>query len=196
MKRFLANAVFVVSFLTYDLIAQPFALPAPEGWGKETIPFPIEFATDIPYVGTEEVRFTPGWGDSKSEEYWSYSFLWWINEDAATDAVSLSNHLKSYYSGLVGRNIIRRKIEQSKIVPTLSHLESTSRGNANYTYEGTVTMLDYMEQKPITLFIKIHQSRCEDAKKKILFIEVSPQGASHHIWEKFESIWKGFQCKP
>ena len=136
--------------LAYNSFGQSFVLPAPDGWGKETISFPIEFAPDIPYVGTEELRFTPGWGNAKTEEYWSYCFLWMINDDAQVDGATLGKHLKSYYDGLVGRNIVSRKIEQSKVVPIISNVEATSGRNANYTYEGTVSMLDYMEQKPIT----------------------------------------------
>ena len=186
----------LITLLAGNSVGQSFVLPAPDGWGKETISFPIDFAPDIPYVGTEELRFTPGWGNAKTEEYWSYCFLWMINDDALVDGASLRKHLKSYYDGLVGRNIVSRKIEQSKVVPIISNVEATSGRNANYTYEGTVSMLDYMEQKPITLQIKIHQARCDETKKKVLFVEVSPQSGPHQVWKEFESIWKGFKCKP
>src|SRR5262249_653024 len=34
--------------------------PLPEGWRSETIPFPLDFARDLPLEGVEELRFAPG----------------------------------------------------------------------------------------------------------------------------------------
>ena len=66
MKQiFIPFITLLITLLANNSVGQSFVLPAPDGWGKETISFPIDFAPDIPYVGTEELRFTPGWGNVK-----------------------------------------------------------------------------------------------------------------------------------
>ena len=53
----------------------PYTLNTPEGWGVEHFLIPIEFAPSIPYKGVEDIRFTPGWGNAKTDECWTYCFL-------------------------------------------------------------------------------------------------------------------------
>jgi hypothetical protein len=47
--------------------APRFAWPAPPGWKSETIPFPLDFAPDIPHRGVEEVRFEPRFFDPAAD---------------------------------------------------------------------------------------------------------------------------------
>ena len=139
------------------------------------------------------LRFAPGWGDGSSEEFWSYCFLWMINGDAKVDETTLNTDLKEYYSGLVGRNIIKRKIDSLKIIPTTVLIKRDLKNK--YAYAGTVSMLDYMNQKPILLNVMVQIKECTDEKKKAVFISVSPQPNTHSIWKKFTDIWQGFKCK-
>jgi hypothetical protein len=53
----------------------PYVFPQPAKWTSEKIAFPISFAPKIDFKGTEDIRFTPGWGNQASEEYWSYTFV-------------------------------------------------------------------------------------------------------------------------
>ena len=39
------------------------------------------FAPSIKYKGVEDIRFTPGWGKAGSEEYWTYAFLWFLDDE-------------------------------------------------------------------------------------------------------------------
>jgi len=68
--------------LNSDIAAsKEFELPLYDGWGKETIPFPLKFAPEIKLEGVEELRFSPGMFSEDSEEYWSYFFVWWLDSD-------------------------------------------------------------------------------------------------------------------
>jgi hypothetical protein len=163
-------------------------LHAPPGWQHEIFSFPIEFAPHIPYQGFEEVHFTPGWGDTASEDLWSYCFVWWINGDSKVNQITLKENLEEYYNGLVSRNIIRRQIDSSKVVPTNADVDLLKPE----VYAATVDMLDYMSQRPVRLNINISVKQCKN--KKAVFFAVSPQQASHHIWSEFASIWKDFRC--
>src|SRR3954454_16520002 len=96
----------------------PYSLSIPKQWNVERFSLPADFAPAMTYKGVEDLRFTPGWGDSTSQEYWSYAYLWWMEGTSPIDAVTLQDNLKALYSGLVNRNIVSRKIPESKQVPT------------------------------------------------------------------------------
>lgn len=173
----------------------PYALTAPKEWDIERFSIPIDFAPQINYKGVEDVRFTPGWGDEKSEEYWSYAYLWWLEGEQKIDASILQQNLKAYYEGLVARNITGRNIPANKIVPTRSLIKKikTEPGDTG-TYSGTISMLDYMSQKPITLNCLVHVKSCAAQNRTPVFIEISPQPFSHSIWTSFKRINDSFNC--
>ena len=94
--------------------ALPFSLPVPDGWQTETIPFPLEFAPQIPYSGLEELRFSPGMFEEGADDFWTYAFVWWVNPDDPTDAQALSGHLETYFRGLATAVAESRSIDASQ----------------------------------------------------------------------------------
>lgn len=186
---------FLLSFTLVYGQAQTFYLPVPANWQVETMSIPIEFAPQIPYTGEEHLRFAPGWGDTKSEELWSYCFLWWINADAKVSKESLERDLQAYYSGLVGRNLVRRKIDSSLVVPTRANFrEENAAGGGSKSFSGTVSMLDYLSLRPVILQLRVTAMPCTKEKKLAIFIAVSPQPSAHRIWQQFKLVLKGFRC--
>jgi hypothetical protein len=171
----------------------PYTLPMPKGWGIERFSFPIEFAPQIPYKGVEDVRFAPGWGDSSSAEHWTYAFLWWLEGKPVVDASTLAAHLTTYYSGLVGRNLISRHIPADKVIPTTAKIKKdrTVAGDTE-TYSGTISMLNYLTQKPQVLNCIVHVKPCDAKQHTAVFFEVSPQASTHPIWKEMEQLWSGF----
>src|SRR4051812_19484084 len=77
-----------------------FRWPVPKGWAEETIPFPLGFAPEVPFHGTEEVRFSPRMFDPKAPGYWTYTFVWWLEGEPDVGAPALKAHLRRYFSGL------------------------------------------------------------------------------------------------
>jgi hypothetical protein len=173
----------------------PYDLVVPNGWGVERFPLPPDFAPQMNYKGIEDLRFAPGWGDSTSVEYWSYSYLWWLDGNPKIDATSLQVNLKAYYSGLVGRNITRRKIPANKVVPTQVTIKKIKAAEGDVeTYSGSIQMLDYMTQQRIVLNTLIHVRHCELQKHTPVFVEISPKPFAHSIWKQFYKIIERFQC--
>ncbi len=80
--------------------AVPFTMPVPDGWRTETIPFPLDFAPELPYQGLEELRFAPGMFEDGSDGFWTYAFVWWLPLDTRLDAETLASDLESYFRGL------------------------------------------------------------------------------------------------
>ena len=157
---------------------------------------PADFAAVMTYKGVEDIRFAPGWGDSTKEDYWSYAFLWWLEANPAIDAASLQKNLQVYYSGLVNRNITGRKIPANKVVPTVAMIKKikTVAGDLQ-TFSGSIRMLDYMTQRPITLNTMIHLKDCKDDKHAAVFVEISPKPYKNIIWQQLERLQTNFSCE-
>jgi hypothetical protein len=174
----------------------PYSLDIPTAWNIERFSIPIEFATEIPYQGVEDIRFTPGWGDSESNEYWTYSFLWYLDGKPETNAEIISKNLQLYYTGLIGRNIEKRKIPADKIfTPKASFKKIKASEGDLKTFQGTIYMLDYMEQKPITLNCVVHLKACEAMENKtFIFYEISPKPLTDDIWQQLNSVNTSFNC--
>jgi hypothetical protein len=106
----------------------PYHLPIPENWAVERFLFPISFAPEISYNGVEDIRFSPGWSNSKSDEYWTYAFLWYLDGSPKTDAQKIEGNLKAYYTGLTESNREGFKVPVEKLVPVLTSFKEINRG--------------------------------------------------------------------
>jgi hypothetical protein len=172
----------------------PYSLNVPKGWNIERFSLPASFAPAMNFKGIEELRFTPGWGDSTSSEYWSYAYLWWLNKEQVVDALNIQNNMQALYTGLVDRNIVSRNIPTDKQIPTKVSIQKTERSTGDsQTFRGQVNMLDYMKQKPITLNLIIHVKRCSPSYTAII-VEVSPKLYSDTMWNKLDVIGETFSC--
>jgi hypothetical protein len=173
----------------------PYNLPTPKGWGVERYAFPIDFAPAISHKGVGDLRFMPGWGNAASEEYWSYAFLWWLKGEPVLNAEILKENLKTYYEGLVGGNITRRKIPAGKVVPVTVTVKAVKpEQDDKETFSGTISMLDYMAQQPITLNVRIHIKNCKLQNRTVVFFEVSPKPFSHKVWSGLKKVNDNFEC--
>jgi hypothetical protein len=173
-----------------------YKLVVPENWTTERFAIPIEFAPSIPYAGIEELRFAPGWGSSTSEDYWTYSYLWYLDGKPEFNASTMEENLEAYYTGLIGRNIERRKIPKEKLFPVKATFEMVTAYDGDLsTFKGSVYMLDYMAQEPITLNCLIHVKECPGKDNTFVYYEVSPREATHPIWNTLNKIWTEFQCE-
>jgi len=172
----------------------PYMLDTLTGWDVERFLIPISFAPAIPYKGVEDIRFTPGWAKKTTNEYWSYAFLWYLDGSPSFDTKIIETNLKAYYTGLIKVNSDSSKIAD-KLFPVTSSisLRSTEKGDLK-TFEGSVTMLDYMSQKPISLNFIIHIKTCEEKEKTFVFHEVSPMPYADDVWKSLHQLWANFKC--
>jgi hypothetical protein len=174
----------------------PYNLLVPAGWNKELFSLPPDFAPQINYKGVEDVRFAPGWGDIKSDEHWTYGFLWWMEDTPKIDAAILQANLIAYYDGLVARNIIPGNILASKIIPTTATIKKIKPAAGDIeTYTGTVNMLDYHTQQPMVLNCFIHVKDSKLKTHTAIFFEVSPKPFTHAVWQKLNEIDQTFEIK-
>jgi hypothetical protein len=170
----------------------PYSLPLPAGWTVERFQVPPAFAPAVAYKGVEDIRFTPGWSDAKSNDYWSYAFLWWLDELPVISAGIVETKLTAYYTGLI---TVANQVPVKEAIPVVCKFKevATKEGDKT-TYTGTVEMLDYMTKKPITLQCMLHVKFCNVANKAALFFELSPKPVGDKVWQSLDELWKGFLC--
>jgi hypothetical protein len=193
-------AILLLTLFSLALYAQdfdsqssetPYDLPAPEGWGTERFPIPIVFAPEIEYSGEEDIRFAPGWAKAKSEEYWSYAFLWYLDGKVKTNPEIVAGNMKTYYEGLIGSN--GAHIPKENLIPVVTTFRKVKKEEGDRgTFTGTVKMTNYMNQEPVTLNCKVHLKSCGD--KTIIFYELSPKLFEHAVWAQLDLLWTGFRC--
>jgi hypothetical protein len=170
-----------------------YSLPLPEKWKSETIPFPIDFAPSIPYQGIEEIRFTPDWGDAKSNEYWSYTFLWFVDGTPQVNAGLLSTYLTAYFDGLYHSN--NKKITDGTGFTKVSLEKMATITGDQETYSGKISTLNFLTQKPIEFFTTIHIQNYTNSKASALFFEISPKPYKNSVWQELDQIVQGFQIQ-
>jgi len=172
-----------------------YTFPTPKGWQTERIAFPIEFAPKINYTGFEDLRFTPGWEFTTSEEHWCYAFLWWLNGNPKINDKALEENLKIYYTGLVEGNIRKRNIPAAKVIPAATIIKQieTSQNDVE-TYKGSITITDYLDivLNPITLNCLVHKKNCGD--NTVLIFEISPKAFDHEVWRSLNKLQEDFKC--
>jgi hypothetical protein len=172
----------------------PYTLDLPRGWDLERFSLPADFARGMTVKGIEDLRFTPGWADTSSEQHWSYAYLWWLDNPTEITASNLQQNIQEYYTGLVGRNIISRNIPENRQVKTTVMIKKEKTVNKDIqTFTGSIRMLDYMTLKPVVLNVLIHVKQCSEGHTPV-FVEVSPRSFKHPVWGEFDKIEKAFYC--
>lgn len=155
---------------TFQITAQENKLNLPEGWRPEVIKLPLTFAPDIPITGTEEVRFAPGWGDVDSEEYFSYAFVWFLDDPKDLTIEDLEYFLIAYFDGIMGM------VGGFEEVGTFTSLDQDGD-----FYQGELNTLDGFFTKS-ELILNFTIEKLEEGK--VWFFRLSPQPMDHAIWEQ------------
>ena len=161
-------------------------LSAPENWQSEILTFPLGFAQDIDLVGFEDLRFAPGWSDSTSQEFWTYTFVWYVEKDSAMTENILTKYFNIYYDGLMGVDN-NNKIDTTnanQLDKTICRFVKTDEG-----FTGEMRVYDrFFTKDYMTLNIKVKESFCSKTNKQIVFCDISPKEFSHAVWKIFDNV--------
>jgi hypothetical protein len=177
------------------VVNDTFALATPKGWDKEHFSIPISFAPSIKYKGAEDIRFAPGWGNSTSNDYWAYVFLWSLEGAPTINEKIIEQNLTAYYNGLIASNVQRLKIPNRKIFPTKATIEKiATAANDSATFSGHILMLDYMTLDSMQLNCMVHLKACSSKTKTFLLHEISPKPLTDSVWQGLNQLNEAF-CK-
>ena len=179
--------------------APPYTFPAPEGWGKERLPFPLTFAKDLDYKGFEDLRFAPGMFKPETGDYFSYAFLMWLEGKVTFDAKSLERDLMKYYKGLCTAVATSRKLDldYSKIAVKAALQDKKGRlgGEEADVFHAQIDWYDpFVTGRPLTLHLEIWTRSADAGKRSCLVAIASPKAKTEPIWEALRKIQAGFTC--
>ncbi len=167
-----------------------FAWPVPEGYGAETIPFPLSFAPELSYRGVEELRFAPKFFSPESETYFTYSFAF-VLEPAAEDAPlpfeaeRFALDLDAYYTGLMAAvSGVPQANEDHRAEIAMSGVE-TFRGTV-FTHDG------FGDGRALTLHLEGETRLC--GRRRIILSSLSPRLEADGIWRKLAEQRATFRC--
>jgi hypothetical protein len=173
--------------------------PVADGWRKETIPFPLEFAKDLPFSGVEEIRFAPGMFKPGEEGFWSYVFVWWLDGHPPLGAAELESALKRYFAGLI-TDVAKEKgypIDPARFAASIRSLpDAPARlGHAVRAFAGTVDSYDaFATGEPIVLNLEVWVWDCTANGKRVAIVLASPKPATEPIWNALRQRRDEFAC--
>ena len=165
----------------------------PAGWMHETIPFPLEFAPGLPYRGTEELRFAPGFSKPVSVSFWSYAFAWSLENPPRFDAATLAPVLREYFSGLalaVGKEKYPMDPERFRVelAPRTEDGRTILAGHV-WTYDAFAT------GEPIDLEVEARLRDCPKAGRPVLTFLFSPKPLGDAVWEELHACEAKLRCE-
>lgn len=163
-----------------------------EAWRSERLEFPIAFAPSLDYKGIEEVRFAKGWSNPDSDAFWTYTFLWYLDEDPKITADAIEDDIEAYFNGLmalVGKGSGLTDIPKANVV-------FVKENNEKASFIGKAKIFDAFFSKSIQeLNIKAVSDYCSETKKYTVLFTFSPKEYDHTIWETLDGITLSVDCE-
>ncbi len=157
-------------------------LESPGGWNVEQIKFPLSFAPSIEFNGIEDIRFAPGWSRPDSPEFWTYKFVWEIDEDPKLTEERISGLLETYFAGLARAVSGGGELEPEKLAKPIAVFVQDGE-----IFKGKVRLFDAFSTKDwIRLNAKV-SGRKSGAKHLVVF-ELSPKSFDHEVWAALENV--------
>jgi hypothetical protein len=177
---------------------QPYQVPTPKGWTKETLTLPPAFCPDMKWKGVEELRFAPDWRKADSETFFSYALLFWLPDDQKIDPKTMESELLTYYRGLAKAVIEgkKQKVDVSTFTLTIKEAsEKTGKRPTGEPFAAFVGELKWIEPfttgKPQTLRFEIQTWHSEKHKRHCVLACASPQAATAEVWKTLREIRDG-----
>lgn len=163
---------------------ESFRLPLPDGWTAETIPFPISFAPDLPYRGVEEIRFAPGWSDPEAPDFWTYLFVWAIEDPGVLEVATLEEQLEQYFRGLASSGGVEAG---DRVVADLERVGDR--------IQGTVDIVDsFNTREEIELNLEVDREVCAEGGLELWRFAWSPQPTDHAVWQGLRQLSEEVAC--
>jgi hypothetical protein len=159
--------------------------PVPAGWRAEHFALPTDFAPSLGRRGFEELRFAPGFSDASAPGFWSYAFVWWLDDDRPVDAASLAADLITYFDGLASAVDQQSHKLPATRTPSTATLGSDLRGDL-------VIWDAFTSGAQITLRARITPRQC--GSRHAVVFELSPADPAAPIWRDLDALSDAVDC--
>jgi hypothetical protein len=166
--------------------------PVPAGWKHETFALPPDFAPEFPWQGTEDLRFMPGFFSPTAPDFWSYDFVWWLDQPPPFDAASLAAALTIYFRGLstaVGAS--KYELDASRYRAYLAAVPGSSPpriAGQVFTYDPFATGL------PIILNVEAELRACPGTGQFAIVVALSPKDTADSVWSALRAAASALEC--
>lgn len=158
-------------------------LKAPDTWQHEILVFPISFAPELTFSGFEELRFAPNWSDSTHEQFWTYTFVWFIQADTTLEKSNIVSAIKWYYDGLMQ---IKERHEDDHIndISTTCKLKKSKEN-----WSGKIHLYDnFYTHQMMYLNVKISHYKKSETGMQLFQFKLSPKPFNHEVWNIFNEV--------
>ena len=155
-------------------------------WGKEIFHFPIHFVPELDYQGVEEVVFPKNWAKKDSNDFWSYVFVWALDNKKEISPAELEINLRKYFDGLAA---VVNEDKETEMIKTSTYFQHNTNSNDDVDIIGQLTVYDaFTTNKPLDLNARIFSNYCEKRGKLIVLFQFSPKKYDHPIWDKLRTV--------
>jgi hypothetical protein len=163
-----------------------FTWPVLEGGFAETFAFPIPWASELPYSGVAEVRWAGSRPFTTTEPtYFSYSFIWLLEDAAPFTANQLEADLTTYYRGLA------RSFDEAHFDPVVHRAQITAKKDGSYT--GAIETVDpFNSSRPLELHVEGENVVCGSRTGVVL--SLSPRNPGDAVWPTLSAHRHTFSC--
>lgn len=170
-------------------------LPTPAGWRAESFRFPLVFAPSIPFDGTQNVRFGPGFGRFKdNDDGFTHAVLWDIKPEPMEGA-QLERALAVYFDGLMENAARGRKLEELPIPAAVSLHPLAAPGGWSDAYAGTVhTWNAFSRGEALRLEIEATTRQCSPTHLQV-FLAMSIAPRRDKAWDALRALRAQAQCE-
>ena len=177
------NKIVTIGFILLSLVvfgqekSNVYLLETDSTWNQEVFHFPISFAPEINFEGVEDARFPEFWAKKESADFWSYVFVWSINNSIKITSRALENNIEMYFNGLMNyKNSVALFFEKE-----------TSSNDKRYV--GKIKTFDALITKTnIILYVTADYFYCDQSKTTFIVFRFSPQDFGLTIWKKLENV--------
>lgn len=166
--------------------------PVPQGWQHETFALPPDFAPQLPYHGTEELRFMPGFYTPGAVGFWSYDLAWWLDRPPAFDSASVSAALTTYFRGLAttvgGAKYHFDPLRFRSVLTPVAGATTSRLAGQVFTYD------PFKTGEPITLNVEVELRRCPEARHTTIIVALSPRTPADPVWTRLRATAGALVC--
>ncbi len=161
-------------------------LAADASYGKEIIKLPVDWAPNMNIEGFEELRFSPGWNELESPQFWSYVLAWNIKRPSPLSTSEIEQNLEQYFDGLMKPNHWATAFPEPVVV-----LFPSEDKNTKQQFKGRMKYFDgFYTGKMMTTYILAEQTFCATTQRAIVVFRISPKTIDHEVWKELATIQK------
>jgi hypothetical protein len=174
-------------------------LNAPEGWRKERIVLPPPFAPDMKLKGLEEIRFAPGMFQLQSDSFFSYVFVFQLENKPELSQEIMERELLAYYRGLATAVLKSRNASVDTNTFTLKLTKASAIDDAPKPpqiprqFTGDLKWVEpFVTGQSQTLHLELQSWKSQDSNHRFMFVCASPKPKTTAIWRQMREIRNSF----